>query len=352
MRWLIKFLSCLIPIKKWRKTVRNKLDYLLITRPYLNKLKKQYTDCIFLLSPHAGIGELTQSLCLMKGLKERINKSIVVLTKRKTEYDICRFYDKTVTCHYDPDLNIRSVSLMEYDFKSGNIYSLYQLPKPEAIKRSCDIDYLKDYFLLDQNTEVERIKPVRPDIVKDDLLMLERNLKSRKSILIFPEANTYDSSVISKKTWIMVANRLKDKGFICVFNSKEVFDGFQSIFLPIRETVYLSSLVSNIITFRSGLSELLALSTTCLMLVVYPNGTSHLFRKECNVSIDDFLAKRLKSSMKQSDLRNDPDNPIIKTFNHVALDRNFNRKNCKNFRYDFNNDNFINFLCSEINKDI
>lgn len=43
-----------------------------------------------------------------------------------------------------------------------------------------------------------------------------------------------------------------------------------------------------------------------------------------------------------------PDNPVVSSFKVGSLSENFDRKNCKNFYYDFDNIKFINFLMEEI----
>lgn len=340
MECWIKLLTFWIPIKKWRKKCRNKLLNLFI----LKRLIKKYPKGIFFLSPHAGIGEFVQSLCLMKALKHKIAKQIVIITSKKSEEDICKLYNNTVTCYYEPNLKIYETNKMSESLEPGKLYPFYTLPKPTAIKRTKDIDFLKDFFKLPQNVKIEKIKPDRPQKIDDSFLKLENIFKSEKTILLFPEANTYDSSVVTNELWIEVATKLQNVGYTCIFNSKEVFEGFLNIFLPIDKTIYLSSLATAIITFRSGLSELLALATNCKMLVIYPNGTTNLFKKECNINIDCF-AERLKT---YPIILEDSNNPVISSFKIGSLSDNFDRKNCKNFFYDFDNVKFINFLMKEI----
>lgn len=344
MMYIIKILTFWIPIKKWRKNCRNKLLNLFLLKRFMRKVTKKYPEGIFLLSPHSGIGEFVQSLCLMKALKHKISKQIVIITSKKTEEDICKLYNNTVSCYYDPNLKIYETNNISESLEPGKLYPFYALPKPTAIKRTKDIDFLKDFFLLPQNAKIEKIKPHRPKKIDDSFLKLENIFKTQKTILLFPDANTYDSTVVTNELWIEVASRLQNAGYTCIFNSNEVFKGFLNIFLPIDKTMYLSSLATTIITFRSGLSELLALATNCKMLVIYPNGTTNLFKKECNINIDCFV-ERLKNS---PIILEDPDNPVVSSFKVGSLSENFDRKNCKNFYYDFDNVKFINFLMEEI----
>lgn len=344
MNYIIKILTFWIPIKSWRKKCRNLLLNLLISYPFIIKMRKKYPDGVFLLSPHAGIGEFVQSLCLMKALKDKISKQIVIVTTKKNERDICNLYIDTVSCYYNPDIKIYETNPITNILEKGKIYPMYLLPKSNATKRSKDIDFLKDLFLLDQNVKIEKVIPNKPDIISDNFLELENILKNKKTIFIFPEANTYDASVVSDKLWIEIANKLQNKGYQCIFNSKKVFNGFLNVFLPVNETIYLSSLAYGIISFRSGLSELIALTTKCKMLVIYPNGTTHLFKKECNVSIDEFL-KRIENFPL---ILSNPNNPIVSSFKIGSISENFDRSECKDYYYDFNNSDFINFILSEL----
>lgn len=341
---VVNLLTFWIPLKSWRKKCRNKLMNLFVSKALIRKIREKYPEGILFLSPHAGIGEFVQSLCLMRALKNKISEQIVIITAKKTEQDICKLYRQTVSCYYDPDVKIYETSDMIFPLQKGKIYPFYRLPKPMATKRAKDIDFLKDFFQLPQNIRIEKIQPKRPETVNDNLKKLEDIFLNRKTILIFPEANTYDSSVITKEVWLDAAKKLQAKGYTCIFNSQHSFEGFLSIFLPIDETVYLSSLATAIITFRSGLSELIALATACKMLVIYPNGTTHLFREECRVSMDDFL-KRIK---RMPLILSMPDNPIISTFKIGSLADNFERMNVQNYYYDFNDNDFIHFVLNKV----
>ena len=343
MKFLIKLLTFWIPVKSWRKKIRLNLQRKLLSKSLIAKLSKKYPDSVFLQSPHAGIGEFIQSLCLMKEVKKKIGKNIVIVTNKKIESQICKLYEQTIDCCFDKDFEPCSSVKMEEKLKVNNIYPMYQLPNKNSAKRKYDIEFLKDFFGLDENAKIEKIKPKRPKDVSDKFLTLENIFKSHKTILLFPDANTYDSTVISDEFWIDIAKELNKKGYHCVFNSPKTFNGFENIFLPLDETVYLSSLADGIISFRSGLSELLAVTTKCKMLVFYPNGTSHLFRKECQVSIDDFK-KRIENMPL---ILRDKNNPVISTFHVGSLSCNFDRDNCKDFYYNFDNAKLFNFVKSE-----
>ena len=348
MKMLAKLLTFWIPIKKWRKKLRAQIQVFCGTYAILKKLQKKYPNSLFFVSPHAGIGELTQSLCLMKEVKDKTNKNIVIITKKKTEQSICNLFKSVVSVCYIPDFDLAIKSEYPVNPDSKHIYSMCLFVKKESTPREFDIALLKDYLHLEQNSAVLHIVPSRPQNTDSNFASLEKLVKNNKTILLCPEANTYDSDVMTKSDWIKIASALKQKGFHCIFNANEQFAGFQSIFLPIDQMVYIAHLINGIVSFRSGFSELLAITTTCPMILIYPNGTTHLFKKKWNISINQH-----KERLKQFPILLKDGMPGIQnTFvaNSIAL--NFERDYAKDFYYDFNLSDLIGFITKEFEDNI
>lgn len=343
MKKLIRFLTFWIPVKKWRKKCRDIIFRSLVNRKELKFLNNMYPDSVFFISPHAGIGELTQSLCLMSALKSKIKKNIVVITRKRIEQSVCKLFSKTVSCYCHSNFQGIAERKIPLEIKTGCFYPMYSLPKDALVKRKYDIDFLKDFYHLSQDDKVEHIITEKPNNVSDAFVEIESFIKKNKVILIFPDANTYDSSVISDDVWVRVAEKLEKIGFKCLFNSDKKYPHFKNIFLDIYETVYLASFVSGILTFRSGLSELLAVATECRMLVFYPDGRTHLFQKKCNMSI-----KAYEDRLKSFPVILDEKLSLTENgFKISSISKNFDRKYCKDYYYNFDILGFENFILQE-----
>ena len=354
----IKILCAFIPNKNLRKKIRNNTYRKNIS---INKLKKMYPNSIFFWLPTGGVGEFSQIISLIKAFKEKINKNIVLLTNRKLERDVISLIDKNIVkCYYINNAFLQqnkkeSIKAIDH-FDSNTIYDIFYYPDKNDKQKDNYLGFLKDYYHLDQDVEINRITPVRPKNKDKNFLELEKIFKNKKTIFIFPEANTYDYTIITKEVWIDIAKKLTNDGYTCIFNSKEKYGDFINVFLDIKETLYLASLANSIITFRSGIAELLAISTTCNMIVVYPNGKTHLFTELCTKKFFKQTIKEYEKKLINGDTLYILDKnyqPMIATFIYDSISRNYNRNNCTNYIYDFDNEEFYNSIInntSNINK--
>ena len=354
-RFLIKFLCIFVPTKSLRDKIRNN-TYKKQKDISIKKLKKMYPNSIFFWLPIGGVGEFTEIICSMKPFKEKINKNIVLLTNKKLERDVISLIDENIVkCYYEDVLyfdvsKVRDETLyLEDNLSSDKIYPAYKYANENFIKRDSITGFLKDYYHLDQDVEINRITPVRPKNKDKNFLELEKIFKNKKTIFIFPEANTYDYTIITKEVWIDIAKKLTNDGYTCIFNSKEKYGDFINVFLDIKETLYLASLANSIITFRSGIAELLAISTTCNMIVAYPNGKEYFFIKESLrlFGTSDNYRKFLSSEKCPYILNKNQD--LIKSFFEFdSVQKHFNKKNCQNYIYDFDDDDFYKFIINNI----
>ena len=356
-RFLVKLLCAFIPSKKLRRKIRdvaykNRTPKLLIKR-----LKKLYPNSVFLWLPFGSIGEFTQIISLIKAFKEKINKNIVLITNKKVEKDVVSLIDESIVkCYYKDRLllneNERSFIKTVDNLNNNVIYNAFKCPDEYSNKRDNILDFLKDYYNLDRDVELYRINPIRPENNNRDFLDVENIFKNKKVVFIFPEANTYDYTIITKEVWVHVATKLTKEGYICIFNSKEKYGDFVNIFFDIKETLYLASLASSIISFRSGIAELLAISSICNMIVIYPNGKTH-FLLENSVYRQLFKNKTIKDYEKELAenkvyILDKNYSPIIASFNINSIPKMFNKNNCENYIYDFDNEDFYNFIISKL----
>ena len=327
IKTFINILCLFIPSKKIRQNIRNKTYKKINNYKLLKEINKLYPDRVVFLSLSKGIGEFTQGISLLKELNKKINKKFVIITSSKLEKDVISLMDNDIlSCFYIENNTITLPTIDKLpENKFDNIYCLYLKNNDYKIIRTY-IDYIKLYYNLDLDAKIDRIKPSRPENNNQDFLDIEKIFKNEKIIFIFPEANTFDCSIINKNTWLDIANKLKNQGYTCIFNSKEKFDGFKNIFFNIKETLYLANLTNSIITFRSGIAELLAISTTCKMFVIYPDVT--------------------KNFIINSDIKSIYSNEQF--LNITSIEKNFDRENCIEYIYYFNDNDFYNFILTNI----
>ena len=352
----IKILCAFIPNKNLRKKIRDNTYKKQKDIP-IKKLKKIYPNSIFFWLPIGGVGEFTEIICSMKPFKEKINKNIVLLTNKKLERDVVSLIDKNIVkCYYEDNLffkDIKNLNKLE-NLNTETIYGFNgMLATNKKNKKYFFHEVVKEFFNLSKETKRDIIIAVRPKNKDKNFLELEKIFKNKKTIFIFPEANTYDYTIITKEVWIDIANKLTNDGYTCIFNSKEKYGDFINVFLDIKETLYLASLANSIITFRSGIAELLAISTICNIIVVYPNGKTHLFTKRTNFpkTIKEYIEEIENGETIYITDKNKSGIEIIATFDCIA--ENYNRKNCFEYIYDFDNEEFYNYIInntSNINK--
>ena len=93
----------------------------------------------------------------------------------------------------------------------------------------------------------------------------------------------------------------------------------------------------------------MAISTTCNMIVVYPNGKEHFFIKESLRlfgTSDDY--RKFLSSEKCPYILNQNQDLIKSFFEFDSIQHHFNKKNCENYIYDFDNEDFYNFIINKL----
>lgn len=118
------------------------------------------------------------------------------------------------------------------------------------------------------------IKPVLYENKNKELMMVNLlkkiNATLKKTVLIFPEAETVVLLKETQKFWLLLADKLKQAGFSVVFNSKNTFGSYQSVFLPVAETICLAQLCGYALGKRNGLLDVLAGTTDVIIEAIYP----------------------------------------------------------------------------------
>ncbi len=145
-------------------------------------------------------------------------------------------------------------------------------------------DMAREYLGLDSEVNPSRIR-----IEKEP--EPERENKYKNTILIAPIARTYTN--ISKSFWEKLANRLVSAGFrVCTnyngFPDEYIIEGTEPLALTIDEVFRCSDSFAGIITYRSGLSDLVS-QTDARLTVIYPekNAFSGIELEDNDIRHDD-----------------------------------------------------------------
>lgn len=128
------------------------------------------------------------------------------------------------------------------------------------------------------------------------MMNLLKNMSAtlRKTVLIFPEAESVVLLNETQEFWLILAEKLKNAGFSVVFNSKNTFGSYKSLFLPVAETICLAKLCGFVLGKRNGLLDVLSGTTDIVIEAIYP-----VFTKE-NIEHYDFCEKYFHFSNEKS----------------------------------------------------
>lgn len=147
-------------------------------------------------------------------------------------------------------------------------------------------------------TEETYIKPFvyenkEKQINAEDLLK-RLDCKTKKTVFIFPDAESLILVNETQEFWILLADKLSRAGFSVIFNSKSTFGSYESVFLPVADSVCLAKLCGYVIGKRSGMLDVLAGTTETIIEAIYP-----VFTNE-NQDCYDFITRYYSFSDKKT----------------------------------------------------
>ena len=96
-------------------------------------------------------------------------------------------------------------------------------------------------------------------------------LDPNKTVLLIPDATMFDYNIIHPEFWYDLVKKLKNKGYDVVFNCNlKKYKKFKNTFLPVMDFLAFAGQVKHIVSFRSGISDLLAGMGYYNQTVLYP----------------------------------------------------------------------------------
>lgn len=251
-----------------RRNWRKKLVQLLII-DFRDRLQKKYPDYyqFVLFSPW---GDFNITCALLKSFKQKVNKKILVICGNNAQVDYAKRYSAI-----DKVIKIDNNLFLKFGFheknenfsqtlKIGNLYELshWCFSSAQNNKSENFLELYAKMLTLTLPTDLERPK-----------LPLDKNFGNLdKTILISPDARSFDMTEFDSKFWISLADSLSKLGFDIAFNSKtKKFGKYKNVFynLPTQTAFALKCFAT--IGVRSGFNDILAINKAKNMIAIYPN---------------------------------------------------------------------------------
>lgn len=221
----------------------------------------------WLLEPVGGLGEAFVAAGLMKAFKEKCGGKVVFITTSQSKYDLLKTFkdiDKLILFNISTD-----ASALQDLIKSNKIIDI-NLYKEDSYLATDMIDRTK--HCLGIEGDVELTKPIinneDESVAKDVFEKL--SLKKGRTIFLSPYANSCNFKVLSENFWTKLADELIKKGFEVVFNVDEKsYPNYKKVYLPINQIIPFANLCSHVLSFRSGLVDVIAGTTSAKLMVIY-----------------------------------------------------------------------------------
>lgn len=324
--------------KSLRKKLRTELDLELIKS--INKeISESYPNDYIIFSRN-GVGDIYFVASLLEEFKKKEpTKKIIYMTdKPKLVKFISSFsgVDKVVA---DKDFKILQViSPLQKKMEPGKINYLY-FPYRGSKKNFVFADSYANLLDLDLKTQRSLPKLTKENLQKAEAEFKRLKCTPDKTIILIPEAVMFDYKVLTTKFWTKLADILKKEGYQVVFNSKsKAFKNYKSTFLEMTDFIAFCKLVKHIISFRSGVCDVLAGANINNITAIYPQNLDVIW---ANKFIFDNLLNKYHEQVGLTEFEN--------IFNIYSLNSNFNRRNIKEIIYEYNDNKLITEILSSVN---
>lgn len=241
----------------------------------LKNLTRQFTKensnvTLFLITDH--FGEVYVACCFLKYLKS-FNQELNVLILEEQKYtmqltNIFPYISKTYCIsRRASDFLIANNSVA----KKFNIELLHIYERPfNLVKPKNMVDAFKFLLNRSENLPSNVTWNTEHELNKIQSMFSKMSCKLTKTILLAPEAKSFESQMLNYDFWIQLAEHLVENGYDVIFNSKQQYEKYHSIFLPIGETILFAKLCGYVVGLRSGLLDVVAGETNVFIQAIYP----------------------------------------------------------------------------------
>lgn len=326
---------------KKRKKIKSEIKN--IYRNYkkieLTKLiRDKYPDyyCIF---SRYGIGDIFFIASLLKEFKKKNGSKIVYFTEKKRLVNFLKAFPSIDHVVFDKDIKfLQEEQTLQRHMQKGTLNKLF-FPYRGAKKTYTFSDNYNN--MLDMPLDTARELPVinKKNYIKAEEEFEKLKLNPQNTVLLIPDATMFDYRIIDSVFWINLAGKLQNPGYEVVFNcNMPEYKHFKCTFLPIMDFLAFTKQVKYIVSFRSGISDLLAGMNMFNMSVIYPPNLEVIWAD----------ALQFHNLHKWHDQKYD--NEFDNIFNIHSLNATFKTDKIDEIIYDYNDERIIERITNNCKK--
>lgn len=302
-----------------------------------NLIREKYSDyyCVF---SRYGIGDIFFIASLINAFKKKNGGKVAYFTEKKGLVEVLKAFPSIDEVIFDKDLSfLQEEQNLQQHLQIGKLHKLFfpYRGTKETYTFSDNYNNLLD-LPLDADRELPIISEKNYLNAKNEFKKLKIN--PHKVILIIPDAAMFDYRVIDSKFWMNLAKKLESSGFDVVFNTKlDEYKHFKNTFLPVMDFVAFAKQIKHIISFRSGVCDLLAGLNSSNLTTIYPPNLEVIW-----ADAKDFNDLH-KNHVKQFD------NEFDNMFSIHSLNKTFKRADIQEIIYDYDDSKISDYILERIN---
>lgn len=287
-------------------------------------------------------GDIVVPLCLIKNFKEKHQGKILFITIAQM-YDFAKFFKEI------DDIIVVSKNYILYKIDKKTINS------SRIVRGKIFILWCKDIFESKYkiNNIINRFSYILKFKNRIDDINTRLNIHSgqsrmkynnyAKDIFLFPEANALNYKILSSNFWKELYNTLQTSGYNPIINTNsDEYKNYNCVFQSITNTIKIASKCKAVISFRSGILDILAISIPNKIFSIYPSD----IHRVCLVYSDDKEKKFIKSNYSIY-----INNSLAQTELHLySLKKIYKRKDIEEVLFNGNEEELISQINNFINK--
>ena len=269
--YLKRLVTLTIPFKEYRRSLRNRLQNKYFKNKMRNIVKEKYSDAYVLFSRN-GVGDVFFVASLINEFKKNHKGKVIYLTEKKSIQKFLKSFSSIDEVLYDKDFGVfQGMAIVQRRIRKGQInflYFPYRGNKPNYVFADSYANLLE----LPLDTERDLPQICEEDIKMSNDEFKRLNINPQKTIILIPENVMWNYKVLSPKFWKTLAIQIEKLGYDVVFNSNNrEYKNFKTTFLPICAFVDFAFKVKHVISFRSGIDDLLVGMGMKNLTAIYPN---------------------------------------------------------------------------------
>lgn len=305
-----------------------------------NLIQKNYFDgyCIF---SRYGIGDIFFIASLLKEFKQKNKGKIIYFTEKKSLVKFLQAFPSIDKVVYDKDIKfLQEEQTLQQHVSLGKLNKLFFPYRGTKSTYTFSDNYnnLLD-VPLNAHRELPTIKETNYDNAKKEFSKLK--IRKSKTILIIPEATMFDYRIIDSNFWQKLADNLIGKGYDVVFNSKSSdYKKYKNTFLPIMDFMAFVQQVKYVISFRSGISDLIAGMGNYNLSVLYPPNLEVIWADA--IMFHDLHKNHIQNN----------DNEFDNMFSIHSLNNTFKTNLIDEIIYNYDDENIIKQIIGRCNNEI